>query len=186
MPELPAAKRARFVSELGLTAAAADVLTQHPRTAAFVEEAALLLGDPVRVANFVQSEVLRDVTTTGLSATFPIRPPQVASLLRLAATGAISGKQVKEIYAEIKGTDRDPAEVVRAKGMTQVSDEAAIEAIVRRVVDANPSQAAQLKAGKLGILGFFIGAVMKETKGSANPKVVNDVLRRVLGLGEPS
>ena len=186
MPELPAAKRARFVSELGLTAAAADVLTQHPRTAAFVEEAALLLGDPVRVANFVQSEVLRDVTTTGLSATFPIRPPQVASLLRLAATGAISGKQVKEIYAEIKGTDRDPAEVVRAKGMTQVSDEAAIEAIVRRVVDANPSQAAQLKAGKLGILGFFVGAVMKETKGSANPKVVNDVLRRVLGLGEPS
>ncbi len=184
LPELPEEKRARFVAELGLGADAAAVLTQHPRIAAFFEETSLLHRDPVKVANFVQAEVLRDVTTTGLAAELPLQPKQLAGLLDLVARGTISGKQAKEVYAAVARTDADPAVVVKERGMAQVSDEGAIEEVVKRVVEQNPSQAAQLRAGKLALLGFFVGAVMKETKGSANPKLVNQILRRVLGLGD--
>jgi aspartyl-tRNA(Asn)/glutamyl-tRNA(Gln) amidotransferase subunit B len=182
MPELPREKRARFVREMGLTPYAAAVLTVHPRVAAFFEEAATLHGDPAKVANFVQSEVLRDVTTHGLTAAIPVSARQVAELLKLVDGKKISGKQAKEVYAKITQTDRAPADVVAELGMAQVSDAGAIEEIVRRVVAAYPKQAADLQGGKLGLMGFFVGQVMKETKGSGNPQVVNETLRRVLGV----
>ncbi len=181
-PELPKDKRARFVDELHLTPYAADVMTQHPRVAAFFEEASMLHGDAVRIANFVQSEVLRDVTTHGLTAILPISPRQLADVLKLVDAGKISGKQAKEVYAKLKGTEKAAADVVAESGMAVVSDEKAIEALVRRIVDANPKQAESLKGGKTNLLGFFVGQVMKETKGSASPQVVNDVLKRVLGI----
>jgi aspartyl-tRNA(Asn)/glutamyl-tRNA(Gln) amidotransferase subunit B len=182
LPELPRDMRDRFVREMGLTAQAAGVLTGHPRVAAFFEEAATLHGQPARVANFVQSEVLRDVTTHGLAATIPVTPRQVAGLLRLVDAGTISGKQAKEVYAKVVGSDRSPEDVVAEFGMQQVSDASAIEDVCRRVVEQNPKQAEQLRSGKTALLGFFVGQVMKEMKGSANPKLVNDVLRRLLGV----
>jgi aspartyl-tRNA(Asn)/glutamyl-tRNA(Gln) amidotransferase subunit B len=182
MPELPREKRARFVREMGLTPYAAAVLTVHPRVAVFFEEAATLHGDPAKVANFVQSEVLRDVTTHGLTAAIPVSARQVAELLKLVDGKKISGKQAKEVYAKITQTDRAPGDVVAELGMAQVSDAGAIEEIVRRVVAAYPKQAADLQGGKLGLIGFFVGQVMKETKGSGNPQVVNETLRRVLGV----
>jgi len=182
LPELPRDKRDRFVREMGLAPQAAGVLTGHPRVAAFFEEAATLHGQPARVANFVQSEVLRDVTTHGLAATIPVTARQVASLLRLVDAGTISGKQAKEVYAKVVGSDRMPEDVVAELGMQQVSDASAIEDVCRRVVEQNPKQAEQLRAGKTALLGFFVGQVMKETKGSANPQLVNEVLRRLLGI----
>ncbi|MCA9588516.1 MAG: Asp-tRNA(Asn)/Glu-tRNA(Gln) amidotransferase subunit GatB [Myxococcales bacterium] len=183
LPELPRAKRARFVSELSLTPYAAEVLTSHPRVAAFFEEAATLHGDPARVGNFVQAEVLRDVTTRGLTASLPVTAKQLVSLLSLVDDGTISGKQAKELYAAVRGTDRDPREVARELGLAQVTDAAALEQICRSVIDKNPKQFEQLKAGKAALYGFFVGQVMKETQGSANPKIVNDVLRRLLEEG---
>jgi aspartyl-tRNA(Asn)/glutamyl-tRNA(Gln) amidotransferase subunit B len=180
LPELPAAKRARFVAEMGLTPYAAQVLTGHPRVAAFFEEAATLHGQPVKVANFIQSEVLRDVTTHGLQAKIPVTAKQVAELLALVDAGTISGKQAKEVYVKVAGSERAPAEVVKELGIAQVSDEGAIEAVCKRVVEANPKQVEQLKAGKASLMGFFVGLVMKETRGSANPKLVNDVLKQLL------
>jgi aspartyl-tRNA(Asn)/glutamyl-tRNA(Gln) amidotransferase subunit B len=182
MPELPREKRGRFVGEMGLTPYAAGVLTAHPRVAAFFEEAATLHGDPVKIANFVQSEILRDVTTHGLLATIPVDARQLAELLKLADTGRISGKQAKEVYAKIANTDRRPTDVVAELGIEQVTDAGAIEEIVRGVVEKNPKQADQLRSGKVGLVGFFVGQVMKETKGSANPQAVNDALKKVLGL----
>jgi aspartyl-tRNA(Asn)/glutamyl-tRNA(Gln) amidotransferase subunit B len=182
MPELPREKRARFVSDMLLTPYAAGVLTGHPRVAALFEEAATLHGDPIKVANFVQSEVLRDVTTHGLTATFPVGPRQIVELLKLVDGGKISGKQAKDVYAKIAKTDRAPSDVVAELGIEQVSDAGAIEQIVRRVVEANPKQAEQLLAGKLNLMGFFVGQVMKETKGSANPQMVNDAVKKVLGM----
>ena len=182
LPELPRAKRERFVREMGLTGYAAQVLTGHPRVAAFFEEAATLHGQPTKVANFVQGEVLRDVVTHGLGARLPVTPRQVAQLLQLVDAGTISGKQAKEVYAKIAGSDRAPADVVADLGIQQVSDAGAIEAICQRVIDANPRQADQLRAGKASLLGFFVGQVMKETRGSANPQLVNDTLRRLLGV----
>jgi aspartyl-tRNA(Asn)/glutamyl-tRNA(Gln) amidotransferase subunit B len=180
LPELPRAKRDRFVREMGLSSYAAQVLTGHPRIAAFFEEAAALHGQPTKVANFVQSEVLRDVSTHGLSATFPVTARQIARLLQLVDAGTISGKQAKEVYALICRTERSPEDVVAELGMQQVSDVGAIEEVCRRVLDAHPRQAADLRAGKASLMGFFVGQVMKETGGSANPRMVNEVLRRLL------
>jgi aspartyl-tRNA(Asn)/glutamyl-tRNA(Gln) amidotransferase subunit B len=192
LPELPRAKRARFVEALGLTASAAQVLTQHPRIAAFYEAAAALHGDPVRVANFVQSEVLRDVVTAGLSASVPVSARQVKDLLRLVDDGKVSGKQAKDVHARLVAARRanpgapedepSPESVVKELGIAQVSDEGTIEAACKKAIDDNPKQAAALRGGKTGLLGFFVGLVMKETGGSANPKMVNEVLRRLLGL----
>jgi aspartyl-tRNA(Asn)/glutamyl-tRNA(Gln) amidotransferase subunit B len=186
LPELPRAKCARFVDSMGLTAYAAQVLTGHPRIAAFFEETATLHGDPTRVANFVQSEVLRDVTTHGLGATIPVTPRQVAQLLALVDTGTISGKQAKEVYAKMAGSDRAPGDVVADLRLQQVSDAGAIEEVCKRVIDAHPKQAADLRAGKTSLMGFFVGQVMKAMGGSANPKVVNEALRSLLaGAARP-
>jgi aspartyl-tRNA(Asn)/glutamyl-tRNA(Gln) amidotransferase subunit B len=183
LPELPRKKRERFVNDMGLSPYAAQVLTGHPRVAAFFEEAATLHGDPTKVANFVQTEVLSEVATHGLQATIPVTARQVAELLRLVDAGTISGKQAKVVYAAMSGTDAAPATIVADKGMSQVSDTAAIEAVCRQVLEASPKQAADLRAGKTSLMGFFVGQVMKATGGSANPKVVNDVLKRLSSSG---
>jgi aspartyl-tRNA(Asn)/glutamyl-tRNA(Gln) amidotransferase subunit B len=185
LPELPRVKRERFVTELGLTPYAAQVLTQHPRIAAFFEEAATLHLDAAhasRVANFIQSEVLRDVTTQGQKATIPVTAKQVSELLRLVDTGKISGKQAKELYAKLKdrGPDALAASLMSELGMAQVSDPKAIEEVCAKVIADNPRQAEQLRAGKTTLFGFFVGQVMKATKGSANPQLVNDTLKRLL------
>jgi aspartyl-tRNA(Asn)/glutamyl-tRNA(Gln) amidotransferase subunit B len=185
IPELPRAKRARFVETLGLPFAAAAVLTQHPRVAAFFEEAAILSGDPVRAGNFVLSEVLRDVTTHGLMAEIPVSARQVAELLALVEKGTISGKQAKDVYARLKtegaGT-LSPLTVVTSLGMAMVSDEGSIFAACQSVIERNPKQADALRGGKATLFGFFVGQVMKETGGSANPKIVNATLKKLLGL----
>ncbi len=182
LPELPRPKQQRYVSELGLSEYAAQVMTGHPRVAAFFEEAAMLHGNPTKVANFIQSEVLRDVKTHGLGAEIPVSARQVAELLKLVDEGVISGKQAKEVYAKIATTDRSPREVVGELGMQQVSDSGAIEAVCLAVIEKNPKQADQLRGGKTAVMGFFVGQVMKETKGSANPQLVNDSLKKILGL----
>jgi aspartyl-tRNA(Asn)/glutamyl-tRNA(Gln) amidotransferase subunit B len=125
--------------------------------------------------------VLRDVSTSGLEATFPVSAEQIAELLRLVDAKTISGKQAKEVYAAIKGTHRSPADVVKESGLAQMSDAGELEAVCRRVLEQNPKQVAAYKGGKTSLLGFFVGQVMKETKGSANPALVNELLTRLLG-----
>jgi aspartyl-tRNA(Asn)/glutamyl-tRNA(Gln) amidotransferase subunit B len=183
MPELPSEKRRRFVTEMGLSPYAAQVLTVHPGVAAFFEEAAKLHGNATRVANFVQSEVLRDIQTHGLTSRIPVSARQVAELLGLVDKATISGKQAKEVYAAIAGTTDAPGDVVARLGMQQVSDSGAIEAICARVLEQHPKQAEQLRSGKSNLVGFFVGQVMKETRGSANPQLVNEALKKLLGLG---
>jgi aspartyl-tRNA(Asn)/glutamyl-tRNA(Gln) amidotransferase subunit B len=182
-------KRERFVKEMGLTPYAAQVLTQHPRVAAFFEEAATMHLDAAhagRVANFMQSEVLRDVVTAGQKATFPCTPRQLSDLMRLVETGKISGKQAKELFAKLSesrenATEVTVADLVAQLGMSQVSDPRAIEEVCAKIIADNPKQAEQLRAGKTTLFGFFVGQVMKATKGSANPQLVNDTLKRLLG-----
>jgi aspartyl-tRNA(Asn)/glutamyl-tRNA(Gln) amidotransferase subunit B len=179
--ELPAARRIRYTLKLGLTPYAAGVLTAHPRIASFFDESvALYGGDANKVANFVQSELLAQVTTAGLDAVFPVSASQVAELLRLVDAGTISGKQAKEVYAAMLGTSASPAQIVKEKGLEVLSDEASIEALCQRLLDANPRQVSSYRAGKTGLFGFFVGAVMKETRGSASPAVVNATLKRLL------
>ncbi len=179
--ELPAEKRARYVETLGLSPYAAGVVAAHPAIAALFEEIlAGYAGEPVKAANLLQTEILAGATVHGLEAAFPVSAAQARELLQLVDQGKISGKQAKEVYAAIAGTSASPAEVVRARGMEVLSDVAGIEAIAQAIIDANPKQASGYRAGKTGLLGFFVGQVMKETKGSASPAVVNDVLKRLL------
>jgi aspartyl-tRNA(Asn)/glutamyl-tRNA(Gln) amidotransferase subunit B len=179
----PEAARARLEG-LGLSAYAARVLTGHPGFVAFFDEAlALYGGEAKKLANFVMGDVLAGARTEGLAATFATRPGQVAELLRLVDAGTISGKQAKDVYAAVAGGDASPEAYVREHGLAVTSDEATLEAACRRVLEANPKQAAGYRAGKTNLLGYFVGAVMKETGGRANPTLVNALLKRLLDGG---
>jgi aspartyl-tRNA(Asn)/glutamyl-tRNA(Gln) amidotransferase subunit B len=178
--ELPRETRRRYVEELGLVPAAAQTLTQHPATVRFFEEALRVFPDATKLGNWIVNEVLRGATLHGIHAKFSVTPGQVGELLSLVETGTISGKQAKEVYAAIENTERRPREVVEERGMKVVSDAGELESVCERVMAAHPSQVATIRAGKKGVLGFLVGQVMKETKGSANPKLVSEILERLV------
>jgi aspartyl-tRNA(Asn)/glutamyl-tRNA(Gln) amidotransferase subunit B len=189
LPELPMQKRARYERELGLTAYDAGVLTGHPETARYFETVlerftALTSEDRAaagkRVANFVQAEVLRYVSSEGLTATFPVEAERLAGLLTLVHQGTISGKMAKDVFEQMRTTHKDAESVVAEKGLAQVSDAGAIEQAVRDVLAASEKQVAQYKGGNAKLFGYFVGQVMKATKGAANPALVNEVLKRLL------
>jgi aspartyl-tRNA(Asn)/glutamyl-tRNA(Gln) amidotransferase subunit B len=180
LEELPAAKRARFVSALGLSPMSASVMTSHPEIAKLFEKVTLAGCSAPTSANFIQTEVLRDTTTRGLEAHFPVSAEQIADILLLQQSGEISGKQGKEILAAIKGTATAVKPWVSEHGMKQMSNAAEIEAVCRRVLDASPGQVQSYRAGKTALLGFFVGQVMKQTRGQANPAAVNAILTRLL------
>jgi aspartyl-tRNA(Asn)/glutamyl-tRNA(Gln) amidotransferase subunit B len=180
LPPAPPERRQRLVEQLGLAPNAAAVLTSHPKIAAFFDEASRLYADPIKLANFITSEVMRDVRTSGLDAAFPVTPTQLAELLQLVDDKTISGKQAKEVYALLIGATRSPTEIVRERGMAVLSDLGAIEGVVRAVLDQNAKQVAAYRSGKTSLLGFFVGQVMKQTGGSAAPAGVNAVLKRLL------
>ena len=110
----------------------------------------------------------------------PVSAPQIAELLDLVAAGTISGKQAKELYASLRGTSRKPSDLVVERGMQQVSDASVLEEVVKRVLAASSKQVAQLRGGKTGVMGYLVGQVMKETKGSANPKLVNELIEKLI------
>ena len=184
LPELPGERRRRLCATLQLPAYDAEVLTTHPRISDFFEAVlAARPGDAAwakRAANFLMTEVLADTRTHGLAATFPVLPAQLAELLELVEAGTLSGKQAKELYVRVRGTDHSPRALAEAEGLAQVTDAGVLEAICRRVIEQNPKQVAAYRGGKTGTLGFFVGQVMKETKGSANPVLVNDLLKKLL------
>ncbi len=178
--ELPAAIRKRWTGELGLSVGAAATLTQHPEYVRFFHDVCAQFPHPIKVANWIQTEVLRDTRCAGLSATFPVSPRQVAELLSLVEAGKISGAQAKKVFSALSGTERAAGEVVLDLGMSVVSDDAELRPVCQRVVDENPKNVALYRAGKLGLLGFFVGQVMKQTEGRANPQLVSQLLTEML------
>ncbi|MEO7032246.1 MAG: Asp-tRNA(Asn)/Glu-tRNA(Gln) amidotransferase subunit GatB [Polyangiaceae bacterium] len=181
--ELPTAVRKRWVEQLKLTPANAATLTQHPAYVSFFETVCKSFNQPVKVANFIANEVLRGAKSHGLEATFTVSPAQVAELLALVEAGEISGKQAKDVYAALEGSDQSARSIVDERGLRVVSDGAALEALCLALIEKHPSQAASVRAGKKALIGFFMGQVMKETGGSANPKLVNDLFEKLLGGG---
>ncbi|MEM7137908.1 MAG: Asp-tRNA(Asn)/Glu-tRNA(Gln) amidotransferase subunit GatB [Myxococcota bacterium] len=193
LPELPEAKRERWQAEFGLTEYDAGVLSGHPEVAKYFEAATATLRDRApglkakqagkKVANFVQSEVLRHMSTDGLAATFPVAASHVAELLSVVEDGTINGKIAKKVFATMVESGKPPATIVEQEGLAQVTDTGAIEEEVRRVLEANTKQVEQYKGGKTSVIGFFVGQVMKATQGAANPKLVNETLKRLLEDG---
>jgi aspartyl-tRNA(Asn)/glutamyl-tRNA(Gln) amidotransferase subunit B len=179
LPELPAAKRARWVREYALKAEDAEVLAQEPAVAALYERLATRTGKPAPAANFVRMEVL---ALLNKSPGAVINEAVVAELVRLAADGAISRASARALFEEFGADAAAPAMagVVAERGLGQISDSGAIEAIVDDVLAANPDQVAQYKAGKTKVMGFLVGQVMKASAGKANAAQVNELLARKL------
>ncbi|HKO46935.1 MAG TPA: Asp-tRNA(Asn)/Glu-tRNA(Gln) amidotransferase subunit GatB [Polyangiaceae bacterium] len=181
--ELPVAVRKRWVEELGLSLPTAQTLTQHPGYVSFFEAVCKVFDQPVKVANFVANEVLRGAKSHGLEATFTVTPAQVAELLQLVEAGEISGKQGKEVFAALEGTDKSARSIVDERGLRVVSDSASLEKLCQSLIEKFPSQAASVRAGKKSLLGFFMGQAMKETGGSADPKLISALFEKLLGGG---
>jgi aspartyl-tRNA(Asn)/glutamyl-tRNA(Gln) amidotransferase subunit B len=184
LPELPDARKARFTKDYELPDHDATVLTGDLALAAFYESAVAAAGPDCAkaVANWTLGEFSAYLNAAGLTAEEgAVSAQALASLVGLIEEGAISGKQAKDVFAEMVESGGEPLAIVERLGMRQLSDVAELETIVDGVLTAHPGQVEQYRGGKRGLVGFFVGAVMRETKGQANPAVVNELLTRKLG-----
>jgi aspartyl-tRNA(Asn)/glutamyl-tRNA(Gln) amidotransferase subunit B len=182
LPELPAEKKARFISEFGIPEYDAGVLTASRELAAYFENTLELFPNPKSVSNFIMTELMRELKgeEDGITAC-PVSPTQLADLLKSIDDGTISGKIAKTVFEEMYATGKDPAAIIEEKGLLQVSDSGELTEIINKVIDDNAGEVEQYLAGKTKLFGFFVGQVMKATKGKANPKVVNELLKEELG-----
>ncbi len=183
LPELPSARRGRFVDDLGLPSSDVSVLTSTKMIADFYEAALGVAGkaDPKQVANWVANDLLGRLAERGEDvASSNVTPAGLAALVDQVAGGTISGAQAKEVLTEMVATGRAPGEIIETRGLSQLSDREALEGAVAEVVAANPEVVERIRAGQDKALGFLVGQVMRATRGRANPALVNELLRERL------
>ena len=181
MPELPEKRRRRFSEQYGLSYADASQLVSEKALADYYEAAAEASGNARGTANWIRSELLRELEVAGLSAEkSPVAPQELGALVRLIDEAKISGKQGKDVLIEMFKTGKPAQTIIEEKGMVQVSDTGEIDALVDSVIAANPDALASYRSGKETLFGFFVGQVIKASKGKANPMVVNERLRAKL------
>lgn len=181
LPELPDARKKRYMEEYGLPNYDAGVITASKALADFFEKCVSAYHDPKTVSNWVMSEMLGILNETGKEVEdIPFTPEQFVKMLKMIDDGTISGKIAKEVFRDMFDTGKDPEAIVKEKGLTQISDEGEIEKIARKVIEANPKSVEDYKKGKEKALGFLVGQVMKETRGKANPQLVNKILKELL------
>ncbi len=181
LPELPDVKRERFLRDYALPAYDAQVLTSSKALANYFETAVCAFPQPKTVSNWIMSELLRELNRDNRDIeACPVTPDNLAELLHLIDRGTVSGKIAKTVFEQMYATGKRAGTVVEEKGLVQVKDEGAIEAIVTEVLAENPAEVELYRAGKDKLLGFFVGQIMKKTKGKANPKLVNDILQNKL------
>jgi len=184
LPELPAGRQRRLASEYGLPGYDASVLTQEREVADYFEAAARASGNPKAASNWVMTDVLRKLKEGGHGiAESPVSPAALAGLVRLIDAGTISGRIAKDVFERMWATGGEALAIVEREGLTQLSDDSALEAVVAEVVARSPDQAASYRGGKAAALGWFVGQVMKRTGGRANPRRVDALLRKSLGEG---
>jgi len=181
MPPLPAARRQRYVDTLGLSLADARVLTEHPALAAYFERLTARTGDAQRAAAWVCNVVKPDVVLDGLEARSAVSADALSELLLRVDDGTLSGKMARAVYSKMVATGAGADAIIAAEGLQVVTDGDAVETACRAVLDASPKQVAQYRGGKTGVLGYFVGQVMKATRGQADPAAVDAALRRLLG-----
>jgi aspartyl-tRNA(Asn)/glutamyl-tRNA(Gln) amidotransferase subunit B len=181
MPELPDARRRRFMEQYGLSFSDASQLTSERSLADYYEQAAEASGNPRGAANWIRTELLRELESAGtLAGSSPVSPVDLGALVRLIDEGKISGKQGKDVLVEMFNSGKSAAAIVAEQGLVQLSDSAEIDALIDEVLSANPQQVASYREGKETLFGFFVGQVMKASRGKANPKVVNERLKAKL------
>ena len=181
MPELPYDRRARFVTDYGLREYDAQVLTLTRSLSDYYEKAARSSDDPKGTANLVMGELLGALKAERKEITeSPIPPENIGELATLIKKGEISGKLAKEIFPKMFAERLAPSVIMERDGLKQISDTSAIEKIIDEVIAANPKQLEQYRSGKPAVMGFFVGQVMKASRGQANPAAVNELLKRKL------
>ncbi|MEI6152686.1 MAG: Asp-tRNA(Asn)/Glu-tRNA(Gln) amidotransferase subunit GatB [Deltaproteobacteria bacterium] len=177
LPELPMEKMERFKNEYGLPKYDVEILSSDKGLAGYFEETVKIFPEPKTVSNWIMTELLRELKDGDVSPKdSPLSPACLAELLALIKDGTISIKMGKEIFPELCKSGASPKRLVAEKGLVQISDETAITSIVDAVIARSPKETAEFKAGKEKLLGFFVGQVMKEMKGKANPKLLNELL----------
>jgi aspartyl-tRNA(Asn)/glutamyl-tRNA(Gln) amidotransferase subunit B len=182
LPELPEAKRDRFVEDYGLPAYDADLLTTDRELADYFETCLKTFNNPKPVSNWIMGPLLGLLNTAGKSIhASPVAPENLGRLLQLIEEGVISGKIAKIVFDEMAVSGHAPDRIVKERELVQVSDASQIETAVAKVMAGNAAEVQAYRAGKTKLLGFFVGQVMRETKGKANPQVVNEVLKSKLG-----
>src|SRR5437870_2406547 len=184
MPELPGPRAKRFSEQYGLSFADASQLTADRLLADFFESAVEASGGNARAtANWIRSELLRELENAGLTAErSPIPAAELGALVRMIDEGTISGKQGKDVLIEMFATGKTAGAIVEERGLVQVSDTGEIDRIIDEIIAANPNQLGQYRSGKEALFGFFVGQIMKASKGKANPKIVNERLKEKLKL----
>ncbi len=181
LPELPQARRKRFIAGHGLPARDAAFLTLEKPVADYFEAVARESGAPRAAANWISSELTGRLNAAGIGiASSPVSAGSLAGLIRLIEDGTISGKIAKAVFEEMFETGGEAAAIVKSKGLRQITDEGALQEVVSRVVTESPDQVEQYRSGKAATLGWFVGQVMKRTQGKANPGIVNDILKKKL------
>jgi aspartyl-tRNA(Asn)/glutamyl-tRNA(Gln) amidotransferase subunit B len=184
IPELPDAKRRRFVERYKLSEYDAEVLTATQELAGYYEQVAVKASDPKQAANWVMVELLGALNAAGRTlAESLVSPEALGGLLALIEDGTVSGKMAKSVFEQMFAAGKSARQIVDELGLKQITDDSQIREIIRKAIAGNPKQLEQYRAGKTTLFGFFVGQVMKETKGQANPQKVNELLKEELGKG---
>jgi len=182
LPELPEEKRQRFIDQYGLSIDDAGTLTATRDLADYYEAVARQSGNARASANWILSELLRELKNANADISqCPVAPQNLAAMIKLIDNGTISGKIGKTVFEEMFASGKPAEQIIEEKGLVQITDLGEIERTVQQVVANNPKQVEQYRAGKAGLFGFFVGQVMKATQGKANPQSVNEILKRILG-----
>ena len=180
--ELPDSRRERFIKEYQLPAQDAELLSVDRATSEFFDEAVKLGGNPAGLSNWIRGDFTKLLNEANRRIEdCPIKPKHLIDMLGLIEKGTISGKIAKTVFEEMFRSGSDAESIVKEKGLLQISDEAGIESIIDEIIGKNPETVERFKAGEAKLMGFFVGQVMKETRGKANPKIVNELLRKKLG-----
>src|SRR5581483_10051108 len=181
LPELPAAKRERFIGQYGLSKDDAILLTNQRELADYFEEVASVSENPKAAANWVLNELLRELKNRNHDIIeSPVTATMLGETIKLIDAGSISGKIAKDVLIKMYETGKSAKEVVEDLGGGQINDAAKLEQIITEVIAANPKQLEQYKSGKTALFGFFVGQVMKATQGKANPQLANEILKKQL------
>ena len=177
LPELPEEKLSRFMDEFNIPRNDAETLSSSRPLAEYFEECARYVKDKKAASNWILNEMLREVENEDSIAEFPVKPENLAELLELIGEGKVNRKTAKEIFSEMISEGRRAGEIVTEKGLTQITDEGEISSIISELIEENPKEVERYRNGDTKLLGFFVGQVMKATRGKADPAVVNQMLR---------
>lgn len=181
LPELPEVRRDRFMRDFSLPEYDAEILTSSRELADYYEAILTSTNDYKSASNWVMGEVLKNVNEMKISInSFPVKAENLGRLIGLVSSNVISGKIAKEVFSEMMVSDKDPEAIVKEKNLVQITDSSEIELAIDKVLDENPGEVSSFLSGKEKVFGFLVGQVMRQTKGKANPKTLNDLLRSKL------